>query len=706
MRLLEAVRRANAPRPPEHSVRLRLAATIAVLVALSAPPAEGEMSRPFGLACMLLVAAGMTLSHRARFRSGGWVKLAVAFGAVTSLAWFLHQIHSTAVADITGVEDPLTVLLALLLVLHSFHVPARRDLVFAVAASATLMAVAAAQAIDLGFGLYASGWAAAALWYLSEQWASVSGRARRLRGPVVAVAGVGAVAAVAFLLLPAPSVAVRADFRGAAGGAVPVPQAGALAGDSGRSVQLSKPGSSRGPTRVGGYLGFAGSLDTALRGALGSTVVMRVRAQQPTFWLGETFDRWSGRSWSSTSDQQEALDGGAPFLIPLPSGASVTTATGSVAAAVTGSGSDLQTFYIRDVTADLVFHAGTAREVWFPSPKLFFQRDGTIVSPIGVGPGAVYTVESEVATPTASQLERSPALDEVGRDGGQLRQALSPYLQLPHPYPDVAALARSVTAGAGTEYARVEALIGWIGSHTRYSTDIPPLPAGADTVEEFLFGNRTGFCEQISTSLAVMLRSLGIPAREAVGYVPGPYNPVTDLYDVRAEDAHAWVQVWFPAYGWQNFDPTASVPAANPSPGATALSDAGRWLGSLPWTLFGPVAAAAAGIVAGAGLYRRRRHRRPATPAEAAARIIERAGRRAGRPRLPGETLGEYGDALDRLDPAAGGCWSRAAAAVEAEAYGGVALTGEQRLELRASLRTTRRRAIRRRDRLSAEAVQ
>ena len=61
-----------------------------------------------------------------------------------------------------------------------------------------------------------------------------------------------------------------------------------------------------------------------------------------------------------------------------------------------------------------------------------------------------------------------------------------------------------------------------------------------------------------------MLRSLGIPAREAVGYVPGPYNPITDLYEVQAKDAHAWVQVWFPGYGWQSFDPTAVVPLGQP----------------------------------------------------------------------------------------------------------------------------------------------
>ena len=158
----------------------------------------------------------------------------------------------------------------------------------------------------------------------------------------------------------------------------------------------------------------------------------------------------------------------------------------------------------------------------------------------------------------------------------------------------------------------MESLIAWIGAHTRYSTDIPPLPAGADTVDEFLFGNRVGFCEQISTSLAVMLRSLGIPAREAVGYVPGPYNPITDLYEVRADDAHAWVQVWFPGFGWQSFDPTAVVPLANPAPGATALQDLGRALGRVPVL---PVAAVLATAVIAVAAVRWRRAR-PATWAE------------------------------------------------------------------------------------------
>jgi hypothetical protein len=232
----------------------------------------------------------------------------------------------------------------------------------------------------------------------------------------------------------------------------------------------------------------------------------------------------------------------------------------------------------------------------------------------------------------------------------------------------VRALARSITAHDTDTYDKVQSLIHWIGAHTRYSENIPPLPAGADTVDEFLFGNRVGFCEQISTSLAVMLRSLGIPAREAVGYVPGSFDPITDLYQVHANDAHAWVQVWFPGYGWQDFDPTAAVPLSAPSPGATALHDVGSALRRLPLVPLA-VALVAAGLVVVAV---RRRRSRPATWAERVARSAERAGRRAGRPRRPSETLAEYAGRLDHLTASGDATWSRLASVAEASAYGGL----------------------------------
>jgi hypothetical protein len=269
------------------------------------------------------------------------------------------------------------------------------------------------------------------------------------------------------------------------------------------------------------------------------------------------------------------------------------------------------------------------------------------------------------------------------------------YTQLPRSYPRVQALAESVTAGAATTYDRVEALIAWIGANTRYSTDIPPLSPGRDTVDEFLFGNRTGFCEQISTSLAVMLRSLGIPARETVGYVPGPYNPVTDLYEIRAKDAHAWVQVWLPGHGWQSFDPTAVVPLANPTPGGTALRDLGGALARVPVV---PVSAVVVvvGMVVMLVWWRRRR---PASWAERVAREIERSGRRAGRPRRRSETISEYAAALETLSTGDGAAtWRHLASEVEASAYGGREPPEERRhqlVELAKRARLGRRHRVR-----------
>jgi len=293
-----------------------------------------------------------------------------------------------------------------------------------------------------------------------------------------------------------------------------------------------------------------------------------------------------------------------------------------------------------------------------------------------------------VTTPTAAQLRTAPSGEQP-----QLPTTVeASSLQLPHAYPRVEALAKKITAGDTTNYDKVESLIAWMGAHTRYSTDIPPLPPGADTVDEFLFGDRVGFCEQISTSLAVMLRSIGVPTREAVGYVPGSYNPITDLYQIRADDAHAWVQVWFPGFGWQSFDPTAAVPLANPAPGTVALDDIGHAFRRIPIV---PVAGALLTLALVAALVHWRRSR-PRTWAGRMAQIAERAGRRAGRPRRPHETLGEYATTLDDLTGPGSEAWRALAVPVEASAYGGHDPTPEaQRQMVRRArqLRVSRRRS-------------
>ncbi len=509
-----------------------------------------EISRTSAYVAVALVITGMVFSYHTRARPPMWVKGLVAVAAVAVLLWFFHQVSGHSVPDITTRGE-------------SPHGPLR---------------------VDPGGALVPrAGPARSAV--LARRLRRPHGRGgrpghrpplRRVRPGLVRVRPVGPGGDVvvgqpgragldrsgwdrpwspsqprrslfSWSYLPRAWRSGSTSWLGSGGGgAIAVP--GALAGDGGKTSELSRPGSPAGPTRVGGYLGFANSLDTALRGSLGQALVMRVRAERPSYWIGETFDRWDGQSWATTLPPPERIGGGSPFFLPTPSGDNPDGA------------SDLQTFYLATSGPDLVFHAESAHEVWFPADDLFLSSDGTVVSPIGLGKGAIYTVESEVSSPSPAELrqqEGGPALSATDR----LR-----YTQLPHPYARAQALARGVTAGAPTTYDQVQALIAWIGANTRYSTNIPPLPRGADTVNEFLFGNRVGFCEQISTSLAVMLRSLGIPAREAVGYVPGPYNPITDLYEVRAEDAHAWVQVWLPGHGWQSFDPTAVGAPRQPRP--------------------------------------------------------------------------------------------------------------------------------------------
>src|SRR6185437_5775165 len=96
---------------------------------------------------------GMAFSHATRVRPPWWVKLLVAVGAIAACLWFFHSVSSPT-AGFTSVINPLTILLVSVLVVHSFHAPSRRDLLFTLGASAGLMAVAGALAIDLRFGLF------------------------------------------------------------------------------------------------------------------------------------------------------------------------------------------------------------------------------------------------------------------------------------------------------------------------------------------------------------------------------------------------------------------------------------------------------------------------------------------------------------------------------------------------------------------------
>jgi hypothetical protein len=121
-------------------------------------------------------------------------------------------------------------------------------------------------------------------------------------------------------------------------------------------------------------------------------------------------------------------------------------------------------------------------------------------------------------------------------------------------------LALQVTSSATGYYAKAAAIEGYLRTNYLYSLK-PGIAEDGNQLRHFLFVSRKGYCSYFAFAMALMLRSIGIPARVAVGFYVDPQSEVLNFYEVRAFQAHAWVEVYFGSQGWVEFDPTSDVPA-------------------------------------------------------------------------------------------------------------------------------------------------
>ncbi len=128
----------------------------------------------------------------------------------------------------------------------------------------------------------------------------------------------------------------------------------------------------------------------------------------------------------------------------------------------------------------------------------------------------------------------------------------------PETNPRTAELARQMFAAAGSKSAYIESVLRKFHEEEYFYTLEPPA-LGNNPVDGFLFNTRQGFCEHYASAFAVMMRSVGIPARIVLGYQGGELNPKAGHLIVRQSDAHAWTEVWMPGTGWYRVDPTAAV---------------------------------------------------------------------------------------------------------------------------------------------------
>jgi transglutaminase-like putative cysteine protease len=162
-----------------------------------------------------------------------------------------------------------------------------------------------------------------------------------------------------------------------------------------------------------------------------------------------------------------------------------------------------------------------------------------------------YAVTSHVSDVDATKLRQSGT--------GYPDWVRQRYLQLPPTLPDrVRLLAEEITVDADNPYDKAVAVEQYLRRNITYDLTPPRPPEGQDYVDFLLFDSQRDYCNGYATAMAVLARSLGIPARLAAGYGEGEYDAERGVYRVRETNAHSWPEVYFPSYGWVEFEPTVS----------------------------------------------------------------------------------------------------------------------------------------------------
>lgn len=463
-------------------------------------------------------------------------------------------------------------------------------------------------------------------------------------------------------------------------------------------------GESRGGGARSGYNGFEESLDVEDPGTgrASNALVMYLRSDRPLYLRGRVFDTYEDGIWRNRHDQLRKLAAG-DGEIRLDSPGVKAAFNHTVEMAASGNA--------------VLFVGGRPEALRFPGTVIGRDIHGGLRAPRPLRSGTVYSVQAY----GGSVLGRPRAPDN-GVPGDDA------YLQLPdHMSARVAGLAREVV-GERRGMAAALALEQHLRTGYEYTFDTVFSSQGYAPVDYFLFESRRGHCEYFASAMAVMLRSLGIPARLVTGYSATNRNPVTGYYEVRVLDGHAWVEARFDDHGWVSFEPTpyynlpdqeaqSSMPAQGLNAYIQQLAENARavtpealgtaWLQALdavrhvletviarfgellrtagPWTLVAGVLLVAVSAVCGlfwrhvqeplVCLSARRRVRRSVDGAPGGAILVayselERVLSVRGSPREPGETVQQYAARLGTEHPDAASAMRRLVALFVRVRYG------------------------------------
>jgi TgpA N-terminal domain/Transglutaminase-like superfamily len=395
-----------------------------------------------------------------------------------------------------------------------------------------------------------------------------------------------------------------------------------------------------------------------------------VRAEEPAYWRMLSLDTFNGQVWSAgdyTGSQGRVVSGTATLTsVDTPGSFLLEQDVQIVELAEPWLPAAFEPVEVR---FDITEEGGSA---------VHDEESEMLVRRIDTHPGYRYGVVSRISRPDPADLDSAFISRSLS--------GYSDYLQLPDNLPPrIEELAREI-AGDGTAYRKVLAIQDYLRTFTY--DERAPRGHGTNHILNFLLETQTGFCEQFAGTMAVLVRSLGYPARVAVGFLPGEQDE-SGRWVVTTEHIHAWVEVLIPGYGWLAFEPTprgdnpvdplywdpGRVEAPNdPEPSRIPQFEAGATQGAgqqavepeapaspvpavappaerrSPWLrlvlgLLTLGAVAAVGIPAGKRLARHLAIRGARTPKErvaAAWRAFEIGATDLGLGRRPGETVAEY----------------------------------------------------------------
>ncbi len=268
------------------------------------------------------------------------------------------------------------------------------------------------------------------------------------------------------------------------------------------------------------------------------------------YWRSVVYDEYTGRSWINTDAQSMLMNPGdarlanVPFELRVPVTQTITFIHGGNDVLVAASQPAQVSIPVRVQYSSLDLNVTTSG----PAPLTVSMLQSR--TPLKTGQG--YTVVSAVSFADMQSLRNA---------GNDYPEAIARrYLQIPDTMPArVRELARQVTSPYSNAFDKAVAIETYLRRFT-YNENVNAPPPGRDWADYFLFDLKQGYCDYYATAFVVMARSVGIPARMAAGYSAGAYDASVGAYRQREYDAHSWPEVFFPKYGWIEFEPTASDP--------------------------------------------------------------------------------------------------------------------------------------------------